>query len=126
MARGLDVFRLTPSEHLSQNEIDAATEVRTDVFNAQHQSRVTWPATPAVARAYVDQLTRTRALSAERAEAVRTALSRVQRAGSADAAGTLDRLATDLETEAGRAAGTDRLRLQALSATLKRLHAPSR
>ena len=30
MARGLDVFRLTPSEHLSQNEIDAARLVRYD------------------------------------------------------------------------------------------------
>ena len=30
IARGIDVFRLKPSEHLSQNEIDAATLVRID------------------------------------------------------------------------------------------------
>ncbi len=44
IARGLDVFRLTPSEHLSQNEIDAATEVRQSEFNAQHQPKIVWPA----------------------------------------------------------------------------------
>ena len=44
MARGVDVFRLTPSEHLSQNEIDAALLVRASEFNAQQQPRVTWPA----------------------------------------------------------------------------------
>ena len=27
IARGVDIFRLTPSEYLSQNEIDAATQV---------------------------------------------------------------------------------------------------
>ena len=41
MARGLDVFRLTPSEHLSQNEIAAAALVHAEAFNPQHQSRIT-------------------------------------------------------------------------------------
>jgi hypothetical protein len=39
IARGLDVFRLTPSAHLSQKEIEAAEAVRVDEFNAQHQRR---------------------------------------------------------------------------------------
>src|SRR5690606_219602 len=42
--RGLDVLRLTPSEHLSASEIEAATLVRMDEFNPQHQPQVTWPA----------------------------------------------------------------------------------
>ncbi|MGH9348868.1 MAG: LVIVD repeat-containing protein, partial [Vicinamibacterales bacterium] len=58
IARGVDVFRLTPSEHLSQNEIDAATLVRANEFNAQQQSRIVWPPSAVVARAYLDQLTR--------------------------------------------------------------------
>ncbi|HYE95983.1 MAG TPA: hypothetical protein VD962_07205 [Rubricoccaceae bacterium] len=42
IGRGLDVFRLTPSEHLSADEIAAAEAVRMDVFNPQTQTRVTW------------------------------------------------------------------------------------
>ena len=37
IARGLDVFRLTPSESLSATEIAAAARVRLDQFNAQLQ-----------------------------------------------------------------------------------------
>jgi hypothetical protein len=40
IARGLDVFRLAPSEYLSQNELAAATLVRSHVFNPQRQSRI--------------------------------------------------------------------------------------
>ncbi|HKP77024.1 MAG TPA: hypothetical protein VJT67_15945, partial [Longimicrobiaceae bacterium] len=58
IGRGLDIFRLKPSEHLSQNEIDAAALVRMDVFNPQTQTKLTWPATFVVARAYLDQLVR--------------------------------------------------------------------
>src|SRR5262249_31638938 len=77
IARGVDVFRLTPTEHMSQNEIDAATMARLEEFNAQQQSKITWPDNSAVARAYVDQLTRTRGLQADRARAVRSALDKV-------------------------------------------------
>jgi hypothetical protein len=37
IARGMDVFRLVPSEYLTANEIEAATSVRMGEFNAQHQ-----------------------------------------------------------------------------------------
>ena len=53
IARGLDVFTLTPSEYLSQDEIDAASAVHLDEFNAQLQPTSEWPATPVVARAYL-------------------------------------------------------------------------
>jgi hypothetical protein len=39
MARGLDVFRLVPTEHLSQQEIAAAERVRQDEVNVQMQTR---------------------------------------------------------------------------------------
>ena len=58
ITRGLDVFRLSPSEHLSQNEIDAANMVQVEEFNAQLQPMFTWPAHPAVAGSYLDQLER--------------------------------------------------------------------
>ncbi len=51
IARGLDIFELTPSGFLSQNEIDAAKTVHFDYFNAQGQQQFVWPASFALARA---------------------------------------------------------------------------
>ena len=81
IARGLDVFKLTASEFLTQNEIDAATAVKPGLFNAQQQMRVTWPANPAVAKAYLDQLTRSKAIAADRAAAVKSR-NRARRPGA--------------------------------------------
>src|SRR4029079_5485185 len=64
IARGLDVFRLKPSEFLSQNEIDAATLVRSEETNTQLQTKIVWPASAPVALAYVDQLTRAKSIQA--------------------------------------------------------------
>jgi hypothetical protein len=64
IARGLDVMTLVPSEHLTQNEIDAAKLAdQGQLFNPQQQFRVTWPAEPVVALAYIDQLNRDDALA---------------------------------------------------------------
>jgi hypothetical protein len=46
IARGLDVLRLTPSEHLTQNELDAANLISFDEFNPQHQPRSSGRRTP--------------------------------------------------------------------------------
>jgi hypothetical protein len=125
IARGIDVFRLTPSEFLSQNEIDAAAQVRAEEVNTQQQAKIVWPPSSVVARAYVDQLMRTNGLSAERARAVRTALERVDglRAASdknaASALDQLDALAAQIERDANSAAGRDATRLHALAAALK-------
>src|SRR5947207_971038 len=73
IARGIDVFKLKPSEFLTQNEIDAATLVRSEETNTQAQTRISWPASSPVALAYLDQLLRTRAIPSERARTVRTA-----------------------------------------------------
>src|SRR5713101_7159717 len=76
IARGIDVFRLKPSEYLSQNEIDAAMMVRSEELNTQQQSRIVFPPSVAVARAYVDQLTRSQGMQAEHARAVKAALDK--------------------------------------------------
>ena len=63
IARGLDVFALKPSQYLSANEIAAAGMANQgDRFNPQQQFRMTWPADPVVARAYIDQLNRSSGL----------------------------------------------------------------
>jgi hypothetical protein len=124
IARGVDIFRLTPSAQLSQNEIDAAMTVRVEEFNAQRQSKLTWPATSVVARAYLDQLGRNKAILPAQASAVKEALNRVDslRTGrERDAAARLDRLdalAAQLESDAAAARGRDAERLRALSTTL--------
>jgi hypothetical protein len=58
IGRGLNVFRLMPSEHLTEAEIDAANRVRFDRFNPQDQQRLVWPANFQIARVYLDQLVR--------------------------------------------------------------------
>src|SRR6476619_304622 len=74
IARGLDIFELTPSQYLSQNEIDAARSVHLDYLNTQGQPKFVWPASFALSRAYVDQLERSRGLSASRIASLRKSL----------------------------------------------------
>jgi hypothetical protein len=128
IARGLDIFKLTPSEHLSQNEIDAATQVQSTEFNAQHQRRIAWPASAVTARAYLDQLTRNKGIQPERAGAVKAALDRADaRSGRPPTDGRggtrpeLDGLATQLERDAGEADASNASRLRALASALKGL-----
>jgi hypothetical protein len=83
IARGLDVLTLEPSQHLSANEIAAAALAdQGRAFNPQQQFPVSWPAHPVVAKAYLDQLERERALSASTIRELRTALDRSQPASS--------------------------------------------
>lgn len=125
IARGVDIFRLIPSQYLTQNEIDAAVQVRATEFNAQNQPKITWPATSSVAKAYLDQLGRNNAISAERAKAVRDNLAKVDelRTGKErDAAARLDALnavAAQVEADAKSKTGRDAMRLNALADTLK-------
>ena len=121
IARGIDIFTLKPSEYLSENEIAAALAVKRADFNAQEQPKVTWPATPVVARAYMDQLTRSNALPADRGAALKTALDRAAK-GSADKA-QLESLAAALEGDAAKASGRDAARMKSLAETLKAIGA---
>ena len=125
IARGIDVFRLKPSEYLSENEIAAAVLVHATGFNAQQQTRITWPASSLVARAYLDQLARTKGILPARASAVRADLERADglRAGrDRDAPAVVSRLealATQLLADASAASPRDGVRLRLLAATVK-------
>ena len=111
IARGLDVFRLVPTEHLTAAEIAAAEAVPGGTVNPQHQTRVAWTASADVARAYLDQLVRGDALAEARAQQIRAALA----TPSADLAA----MAGGLEQDAARADGRDAARLRDLAATLR-------
>jgi hypothetical protein len=122
IGRGLDVFKLTPTDQLSQNEIDAAGLVRFDEFNAQEQPRMTWPPSFVVARAYIDQLTRSKGISPERATAVTAAMETVEKQQGNErraALDQLDQLAGQIETDAAKATPRDQARLKALAETIK-------
>ena len=82
IGRGLDVFRLTPSEHLSANEIAAAERWAEPVANAQQQTKLGWPASVSVARAYLDQLVRARAIAPAQATRITAGLNRAERSGT--------------------------------------------
>ena len=71
--RGLDVLKLTPSDHITANEIEAANYAFPAIgskrlFNPQQQIPMKWPGNPDVALAYIDQLIRDNAIEEKTAE----------------------------------------------------------
>ena len=109
IARGIDAFELTPSEHISQNEIDAAKTVKLTYFNAQGQPKFSWPPTFSLARAYLDQLERKRCLSADRISSVRGTLATAEREAPAQRQATLTQLVTQLEGDKQRSCDAPRV-----------------
>jgi hypothetical protein len=123
IARGLDIFELTPSPYLTQNEIDAARSVRLDYLNVQGQPKFEWPPTFALARAYVDQLERSGGLSADRIREVRQVLSSAEGTSGSDRRRALSDLADGLSEMA--ADSSDRARVTALATAVRDLAAES-
>lgn len=115
IARGLDIFELKPSAYISQNEIDAAKTVHLDYLNAQGQPKFTWPASFALARAYLDQLERGKGLAGGRIAAVRTALSGAEGGNRSGLAA----VASQLDGEAGGA--KDGAKVRMLAAAVREL-----
>ena len=76
IARGIDVFRLKPSEFLSQNEIDAAIARPDRELQRAGAAEDHLAGDVVVARAYLDQLDAQQGHPAARASAVRSALDR--------------------------------------------------
>ncbi|HUS10825.1 MAG TPA: hypothetical protein VMZ30_10195 [Pyrinomonadaceae bacterium] len=121
IARGLDVFKLTPTKLLTQNEIEAAETVRVAELNVQNQQRIEWPRTLVVAKAYVDQLERSQALPADRVAALRQALQSAESSHmKQEELAKLKSLAPSLEKSAATMkSAADSTRLQALAEILK-------
>jgi hypothetical protein len=119
IARGLDIFELLPSGLVTENEIDAAKTVQFDYLNAQQQRKFVWPPSFALARAYLDQLERSKGLTTTRIAAVRTALERAEKASGAQRSAVLTGLGAGLNTDAGRS--TDREKVRLLSQTVTAL-----
>src|SRR2546429_5763239 len=122
IARGLDIFELTPTKDLTQNEIDAAKAVRVAEFNVQNQERIEWPRQLVVARAYVDQLERSQALPADQVANLRQAIQSAESSHlNRMELEKLKSLAPSLEKSAGLTkSAADSARLQALAEIMRR------
>jgi hypothetical protein len=122
IARGLDIFELSPTAFLTQNEIDAAKTVQVAELNVQNQQKIEWPARLVVAKAYLDQLERSQALPADQIAAVRQAIQSAESSNldPKDRA-KLQSFAPSLKKIAGTAkSSADSKRLQSLAEILQR------
>jgi LVIVD repeat-containing protein len=110
IARGLDIVELTPSGLLSQNEIDAAKTVRYEYLNTQGQPKMVWPPSMALARAYLDQLERSKGLDSDKISSTRKALHEAEEAKGTERQAALSKLATQLDTDASGAGDAAKVR----------------
>ncbi len=121
IARGLDVFELTPTKFLTQNEIDAAKAVHLQEWNVQNQQRIQWPSSLIVAKAYLDQLERSQGMQAKELSDVRKAVDSAEKSHLAkNDVAKLKKLASSVEKNAGSAKNAaDGKRLHDLAEILK-------
>ncbi len=118
IARGLDVFQLTPTKLLTQNEIDAAKAVKVAELNVQNQQKIEWPAKMVVAKAYLDQLARSQALPAKQIADLERAIKSADRSHlSAKSVAKLKTMTTGLDSSAAKTPA-DAARLSALAEIL--------
>ncbi|MDQ8164578.1 MAG: hypothetical protein P3A28_02320 [Gemmatimonadota bacterium] len=116
IARGLDVADLIPTEHVSQNEIDAAKTVRWDYLNAQGQPDIKWPPSFALAKALLDQLERNKCLSAQKIANARAQIGTAEQASGQPRNAALSSLAASL---GGERASCDQNKITWIAQTLR-------
>jgi hypothetical protein len=122
IGRGLDAMVMVPTEHVSQNEIDAANTVKLAYFNPQGQPKFNWPPSFPLAKAFVDQLERNKCLSKGRIATVRGEIAKAEAATGSARQSTLQALASSL---AGDASNTcDNNKVSKLIQSVKDLSSP--
>jgi len=119
IARGLDIFELLPSPLISQNELDAARTIKLAYLNTQGQPKLVWPPSFALAKAYVDQLERSKGLDGGRIKAVRGELATAEKATGTARSSALEKLAGELETDAAKS--SDAAKVRTLAGAVKQL-----
>jgi len=95
--------------------------VKMQEFNAQSQPKMAWPNSPVVARAYVDQLTRSRSMTMARGTEIAAALTTAEKSSGASraaAADALTKLIQGLETDAKQANPIDARKYRSLIGTI--------
>ena len=127
IARGVDVFKLVPNKYITQNEIDAASQVQVAELNVQNQEKFAWPANFVVAKAFLDQLARSNALDSKQLASLNEAVAKAEASKSnpKDVA-KLHTMAASLDKDAAVAkTPADAYRLRALAGIMKQSGAPS-
>ena len=125
IGRGLDVMQMVPTEYVSQNEIDAANTVKLTHFNAQGQPKFAWPASFPLAKAFVDQLERSKCLSKGRVAGVRASISTAEAVAGAARQSALTTLATELANDARKSCDAPKvMKLQQTMTDLSRPMVP--
>jgi hypothetical protein len=84
IARGFDVWKLTPTAELSVNEIAAASEVQFDRLTPQHQTQFTIQPSFNVVRSYRDQLERADAVDAKTLDQIDKFIDRAEQFAEGD------------------------------------------
>ena len=127
IARGVDVFKLVPNKYITQNEIDAASQVQVAELNVQNQEKFAWPANFIVARAFLDQLARSNALDSKQLAALNEAVAKAEISNSKPRdVSKLHAMAASLDKDAATAkTPADAYRLRALAGIMKQSGAPS-
>jgi hypothetical protein len=120
IARGVDVFKLVPNKYLTQNEIDAASQVQVAELNVQNQQKFAWPANFVTAKAYIDQLSRSNALDAKRLAALNQSIAKAEGSPSKKDVAQLHAIAASLDKDADAAKSpADAYRMRALASIMK-------
>ena len=122
--RGMDIYELTPSAHLSANEIAAAKLVTFSEYNPQSQPKLTWPTAFEVVRSYLDQLVRGTGLAAERTSAISAALDAAEMKSGAARAAALNALAVQVDGDVKGA--KDGARVHTMAGEIRRLATASK
>jgi hypothetical protein len=117
ISRGLDIYELLPNGLLSENEIAAARTVRQDYWNPQMQQRYVFPPSFALARAYLDQLERSKGLASDPIASARTALANAEKRSGGQRKTALTELASQLTAAAGAAGDPVKVRTLSTSVT---------
>jgi len=114
IARGLDIYKLVPSKFVTADEIAAAEQVHLGEFNAQAPTKIAYAANFTTAKAYVDQLARSKALTDDKAAAIKVAMDKKN-------AKALKTFAAGLDKDAATATDpADKTRMTELAAILKK------
>tara|TARA_B110000438_G_C15805274_1_gene647016 strand:- start:144 stop:2009 length:1866 start_codon:yes stop_codon:yes gene_type:complete len=113
IARGLDIFELTPSDAISQNEIDAANTVKFEQLNSQGQPELVWPFSFSLAKAYIDQLERSNAMPSTRINTIRANLAEAESESGAAKRATLSDLSSSVRGMADQSRDANKVQMLA-------------
>jgi hypothetical protein len=116
IARGMDIYELVASGLITENELAAAKTVRMPYWNTQDQMKYSWAPSFVVARAFVDQIERSKGLASDVIASTRTTLANAEKQGGNARRTALTTLATQLTTASG--GSNDQKKVQMLASTV--------